>query len=575
MNTETKDFFMENIESANTGEEEIVLASPDELTDEAQEIAQSTKSDEKYPFALYCDSNQKDFLLSMLHTVGAIVETNDEDVYILNTRMNMTQLELIKRLDCVERVQTDEGNLFIDGESEKPVSVKQNLKELTLTENETTEPNVNEKMTASSNSIAEASYCCPANTNMESAQEIEVEKPESGNICCPGAEQWFKFTTPQSDTYTIYTTGSLDTVGTLYDCCGNFITQVDDYTPAGKLNFRIIRNLNAKTTYYVRVTEAKSNTGRYTLKVTQKTLVNSISVNPSEITLEHIGKVYELPISPGTFTNVEGAEPLNNLSASTVPSSADEKKVLWSSFDNDIIRIQTGWNNNQRYQTLTVVGSGTAKLYAYDWDENGKRGECTVIAGYGWPVYLKPTINTRDSWGARGVVSDRLVARTRAPEMIVFHHTADKFSETETSKIIEEIKETQDEHIDGKKKCDIAYHFIIDPAGGIWQGAMIDDYQRGHADGHFDDIGVVILGDFEKRWQNGWSPNTLNENQKSAMKALSKWLCYEYNLTINKTAGISPITTHRAVDSETECPGDNAASWIENDLRVYINDFHP
>ena len=113
MNTETKDFFMENIESANTGEEEIILASPAELTDEAQEIAQSTKSDEKYPFTLYFDANQKDFLLSMLHTVGAIVETNDEDVYILNTRMNMTQLELIKRLDCVERVQTDEGNLFI------------------------------------------------------------------------------------------------------------------------------------------------------------------------------------------------------------------------------------------------------------------------------------------------------------------------------------------------------------------------------------------------------------------------------------------------------------------------------
>ena len=146
MNTETKDFFMENIESANTGEEEIILASPEELTDEAQEIAQSTKSDEKYPFTLYFDANQKDFLLSMLHTVGAIVETNDEDVYILNTRMNMTQLELIKRLDCVERVQTDEGNLFIvNGESEKTVSVKQDLKVLTLTENESTEPNVNEK----------------------------------------------------------------------------------------------------------------------------------------------------------------------------------------------------------------------------------------------------------------------------------------------------------------------------------------------------------------------------------------------------------------------------------------------
>ena len=369
--------------------------------------------------------------------------------------------------------------------------------------------------------------------------------------------------------------GSLDTVGTLYDCCGNLITRSDDYTPCGKLNFRIIRYLNTNSTYYVRVTEAKSNTGSYTLKVTQKRLVDSISITPSQISLEHTGKVYELPISPGTFANVEGAEPLNSLSASTVPSSADEKKVLWYSFDPDIFRIKSGWYNGQRYQTLTVVGTGTAKLYAYDWNETGKRGECTVVAGYGWPVNPKPTINTRDSWGARGVVSDRLVERTRAPELIVFHHTADKFSDTETSKIIAEIKETQDEHIDKEKKCDIAYHFIIDPAGGIWQGAMIDGYQRGHADGHFDDIGVVILGDFESRWQNLWSPNTLNENQKSAMKTLSKWLCYEYNLPINKTTGVSPITTHRAVDSGTECPGDNAAPWIESDLKAYINDLHP
>ena len=109
--------------------------------------------------------------------------------------------------------------------------------------------------------------------------------------------------------------GSLDTVGTLYDCCGNLITRSDDYTPCGKLNFRIIRYLNTNSTYYVRVTEARSNTGSYTLKVTQKRLVNSISIIPSQISLEHIGKVYKLPVSPGTFTNVEGAEPLNSFSA--------------------------------------------------------------------------------------------------------------------------------------------------------------------------------------------------------------------------------------------------------------------
>ena len=125
------------------------------------------------------------------------------------------------------------------------------------------------------------------------------------------------------------------------------------------------------------------------------------------------------------------------------------------------------------------------------------------------------------------------------------------------------------------RKCDIAYHFVIDPAGRIWQGAEIDGYKRGHADGHFDDIGVVLLGDFEGRLRPFIEPDVLNNNQKNAMKELSKWLCYEYNLPVDKKNGILPITTHRSVDSDTVCPGENAAPWVENDLKVYINNWHP
>jgi hypothetical protein len=126
--------------------------------------------------------------------------------------------------------------------------------------------------------------------------------------------------------------------------------------------------------------------------------------------------------------------------------------------------------------------------------------------------------------------------------------------------------------MDEAEKCYIAYHFVIDPAGGIWEGALIDGYKRGHATGHYDDIGVVLLGDFEHRAVNLFMPNDLNDNQKNAMKALSKWLCYWYNLPIDKAKGVCPITTHREV-VDTVCPGDNAAPWIEEDLKNYINDW--
>lgn len=184
----------------------------------------------------------------------------------------------------------------------------------------------------------------------------------------------------------------------------------------------------------------------------------------------------------------------------------------------------------------------------------------------------QPTIKPRTEWNARPLDESRVAERTRSPERIVFHHSAEKFSSIEEDVIKSEIKRIQDLHMDDEGKCDIAYHFVIDPQGNIWEGAEIDDYQRGHTQGYFDDIGVLILGDFEPRLINGWNPDILNDNQKEAMKCLAKWLCYEYNLPPSGTN--CPITTHRLQDSGTVCPGENAAPWIESDLADYIQDWY-
>ena len=470
MNKENKEISAASVAETNICEDEIILAPPTELFEMAEEIAKSTQTDEKFPFTIHYDANQKDFLLSLLQISEAIVEDNDEENHLISALMNMRQMTFIKHLDCTNRISTDEGiNPFlteeienleqeqfnngdfgnnISGESHSEHIMNTKFNETAKVNNDTTlivvsadiaDCSVDEEISvASVDSASVRSSCsnCPGNTNMAQAQEIYVEDAVLGRISCPGAKQWFKFNVPKTGNYTIYTTGTLDTVGELYDCNGSMIARVDDYEPCGKLNFRIICHLNTLSTYYICVSEASSNTGRYYLEVTEKTLPNSIYIKPSTLVLDHIGKVYELPMLPNTFTRVNDAEPLSELRATPIPTTAYEKRVTWGSSDSNIIRIDTGWYNNQRYQTLTVVGKGTAKLYAYDWEENGKRGECTVNAGDGWPVYPKPHIHTRDYWGARDVVADRLRARTRAPERIVFHHTAKKFNSTDFIDII-------------------------------------------------------------------------------------------------------------------------------------------
>lgn len=415
MNNANKEHFMYDGD-ATVKEEEIVLAPPTELFDEAKTIEQNTRADEKFPFALQYDPNEKDFLESMLQKVGAIMESDDEEGHVLSTRMNMTQLAFIKQLDAVERVKTDEGmNPFFAEGAEALVLNPQNELENQEFENEAeaTSINLNHEPLNVENEmadclIADANYAIqtitekqacddgiavasaatsprssynngPTNTSRRTAATISDESYTIGCICCPYAQQWFKFTATRTGQYTIYTTGPLDTVGTLYDSSSNKIVEVDDYEPCGKLNFRIIQNLTAGNTYYVKVRVADSSTGQYTLGVTDMVLVNEVSINKDTITLvENV--TYELPVTPNyTYKGYNGAQPIPGLSVSIAPSNAYDQNIRWSGNYGGILEVSFGWDDDgDRYFHVTATDPGTATLFADDWRAHGKRDGCAV-----------------------------------------------------------------------------------------------------------------------------------------------------------------------------------------------------
>lgn len=415
MNNESNELLNNDVE-INVSEENIILAPPVELFDEAKEIAKITVGDDKFPFMLHYDANQKEHLLSMLGMVGAIVEDDDDDGHVLATMMNMTQLAFIKQLDCVDRVKTDEGiNPFLAEEAVKLTPIQQEQQEDEALDDEVqvvvtdidpetlevqteivlnrttdaeleavaiaaTEKTDSDIAVASVTTTARSSCCpCPTNVSMETAATISDESYTSGYICCPGTEQWFKFVATRTGQYTICTTGSLDTIGTLYDCGGNQITRVDDYAPCGKINFRIICNLTEGNTYYIKVGISKGDVGSYTLRVTERVFANHVNINKTAITLEK-GVTYELPITPNyTYKGYNGAQRIPGLSVSISPSNANEQKIWWWEQYGSVLDCSYGWDDDgDRYIHVTATGTGTAKLYAEDWSENGKRDECTV-----------------------------------------------------------------------------------------------------------------------------------------------------------------------------------------------------
>ena len=378
-------------------EEEIVLAPPTELLDEAKEISLNTIHDEKFPFVLHYNPNQKNFLLSLLGALCAIIEENNEECHTISTWMNMTQLAFIKRSNCIERVKTDEGinpfltedadNLSADstagGVVQETIVVSpeaQNEIATPLSINATPEAITFDGSTASvAASVLNSCDSHPANTDMAHAQVIYANSTAEGCICCPGFEQWFKFTAPASKKYTICTFGDLDTIGTLYDCYGSQIIKIDDYEPCGKTNFRIIRNLTSGNTYYIKVGTYNNEVGSYTLRVTDSVLANSVDINKTSITLEK-GVRYELPITPNyTYKGYMGAQRIPGLSVSISPSNANEQKIWWWEEHSDILECYTDWDDDgDRYFHVITKKAGVTKLYARDWKSHGKRDECSV-----------------------------------------------------------------------------------------------------------------------------------------------------------------------------------------------------
>ena len=108
-------------------------------------------------------------------------------------------------------------------------------------------------------SASESNRSIGTSNTMDTAIQIGFDTWVSGSIICPDDEIWYKFTANQCGKYTIYTDGSLDTYGYLYDCNGLELCCNDD--SVNGVNFSITYELNSGETYYVKV---KSYKGLYT-----------------------------------------------------------------------------------------------------------------------------------------------------------------------------------------------------------------------------------------------------------------------------------------------------------------------
>jgi hypothetical protein len=129
---------------------------------------------------------------------------------------------------------------------------------------------------------------------------------------------------------------------------------------------------------------------------------------------------------------------------------------------------------------------------------------------------------------------------------ITIHHTGDYFSDRSLDGTARCIQGIQRHHMNNNGWADIGYHYLIDPAGRIWEGRPLG-YQGAHAGNpglNQGNVGIALLGDFNTQ--------SLSGAQVMALESLIASLTRRYRIPANE------IHTHQEIrPTATECPGTN------------------
>ena len=273
----------------------------------------------------------------------------------------MAQLAAIKLLDYIERVEIDDEYFETTAEIVSQTINTDETAEAAFTEHGTLTAKEEEVISTMCYGEDSGSNCDSSNT-MQTAYNLPISSWVNGCICCPGAEVWYKFTPSATTYYTIYTVGSLDTVGRIYDANSNQLDDDDD-NGAG-LNFKMVVRLTAGRTYYVKVSAYGSNTGYFSIAIINTVFVEYVSIDQGYVALDK-GKT-------------------KTLTATVFPAYATNKTLRWETGDASVATV----NQNG---VVTARGAGTTYICAYSQDGSNKSSCCEISVNV--PV-KSVTINT-------------------------------------------------------------------------------------------------------------------------------------------------------------------------------------
>lgn len=222
---------------------------------------------------------------------------------------------------------------------------------------------------------------------------IKLNAPINAAINYPGDIDFFKFTAPMNGTYTIQSTGSTDTFGSIYDNNKNLIVENDDSVDR---NFSISINLIEGQNYYIKAKHYNNqSTGTYGIKIvkvdnegndfnTPNIIIPGVDVSAA---IDHPGDYDFYKITP----KIDGEYVVKTMgSTDTYGYLYDSNQILLSSNDdsdgrNFKITYKLLANNTYyikvRHYSSTSVGSYNVNITRADTEGNDFNTTNIITAG--------------------------------------------------------------------------------------------------------------------------------------------------------------------------------------------------
>ena len=192
-------------------------------------------------------------------------------------------------------------------------------------------------------------------------------------------------------------------------------------------------------------------------------------------------------------------------------------------------------------------GGYTSRRPHTDWPDAVARPARVPSVAAPKPAVSRPVVRPprfspigRSQWAKAGPVGKEINAMNGISRLTVHHEGWTPVWFTDYASTAKRMEHIRNSHVKGRHWADIGYHYIIDRSGRVWEGRDLR-YQGAHVSKNNEhNVGVMLLGNFEKQRPSDAQLNSLRQTLQSLM--------HRYQVPVSR------VYTHQELQP-TACPG--------------------